>query len=136
MAEKPRHLLSSVPPSKVKAVLDDLNRLSLKHGLLGTTSTSCMVTHIFTEQDFDNTLTGALVRENSIQGAAARTEALGPRNIELAEIYRRRLKAVRAAGSQISESDLKAQIGKNVRGLERSAAIAAVNDGLQRLNQK
>jgi len=95
-----------------------------------------MVTHIFTEQDFDNTLTGALVRENSIQGAAARTEALGPRNIELAEIYRRRLKAVRAAGSQISESDLKAQIGKNVRGLERSAAIAAVNDGLQRLNQK
>jgi len=139
MAEKPRHLLWSVPPSKEKAVLDDLNRLSLKHGLLGTTSISCTVTHVFTKQDFDNTRTGALVRAAAKDGAAAsvapRKEKFRERDIEMALKFNDRKKRARTHGSNISDSDLKAQIGATYE-LSRSASIEAIDNGLRHLGQK
>lgn len=136
MAEKPRHMLWSVPdPAARDAYIRDLNRVNRKHGLLGTSSLTSNTFQAWSPAVLDDTLTGALVRANAKEGAIARTEALGPRNVDLAKTYSKRLKAARAAGNPIGESELKAQIGSS-EGLGRSAAIEAVNDGLRRLNQK
>jgi len=135
MVDKPRHLLWSLPPGAHDAYLRDLNRVNRKHGLLGTSSLTSNTFQEWSRCELDQLRTGALVRANAIEGAIARTEALSPRNVDLAKTYLKRLKAARAAGNPMSESEIKAQIG-SIAGLGRSAAIAAINDGLRRLNQK
>jgi hypothetical protein len=139
----PRHLFSNLSPAKQEAALEDLNRWARKHRIGNTASISIHTSsndfHVFVQSDLDCMRSGALCSKAGIEGAAAsmapRRAAYDVRNVEMAETFLKRQKAVRKAGSSISDSDLKELIGK-AKNLGRSAAIEAIDAGLRLLGRK
>jgi hypothetical protein len=141
MTEKQRNpLWSLTTPGAVKAYIKDLNRVNRKHGLLGTTSLTCDIFQEWSVAEFKHQEIGAHTLEALRRAAAAShpvRKAKGQeRDNGLAETFLRRRDAARANGSEISDSELKAQIGASVEGLGRTAAIDAIDRGLKLLGQK
>jgi hypothetical protein len=139
MGAKYRNILEPLTPTARKHFLEELNnRLPKKYGLLNTTSIQVIGPtsyHKFTEEDFKNMFAGAESREGARIGAAnslaPRKEAIAERNIELAKAF-----LALSDVTDLSPTNLKAHIGLTKERLERTAAIAAVTDGLRLLRKK
>jgi len=143
MTEKPLNLLWSLAPESQERFLKDLNRLGREYNLLGSTFGQLIGSgelHKFTALDFEHARIGAAAKEGAKAGAAAsvapRKNKLRKRNIEMALKFVERRRLAIAAGSNISESDLKQQIGRAMAELGRSASIEAIDDGLKHLGLK
>jgi hypothetical protein len=143
MTEKPLNLLRSLTPESQERFLKDLNRLGQKYNIISSSFGHFVRSgglHEFTALDFEHARIGAAARGAAKAGGAARAahrkEYFRERNIKMARMFRKRRDAARAAGSNISDSDIKYQIGQAVAGLGRSASIKAIDDGLTHLGLK
>jgi hypothetical protein len=136
----PRNLLDGIPPEKRKALLEKLNRAFKDAGAVSSTHVGDNPPpHVVTPESFKNERAGALSRDGASRGAAEslapRMDAICERNKRLAQIFLQREKQAKAAGSDISRTQLMINIGAEVEKLGRSAAIEAINHGLQLLSK-
>ena len=126
----PRMLLEGRSPEEQKAILEDMNRVMIRHGITQSTAIDTNKLHVVTVADFENAQVGAKSIAGAKKGGHAKAGSSPKleRDIQLAGEFQRR-KQVLYSGSRISATKLMERIG-SAEGLKRSAAIAAIKRGL------
>jgi hypothetical protein len=134
--DSPRMLLEGRSPEEEKAILEDINRVMIRHGITHSTAIDTNQLHVFTVVDFKNAQVGAKSIAGAKKGghAKAGSHPKLEREIELAREFQRRKPAILDSGSNVSDTALMERIGSG-HGLKRSAAIAAIKRGLAALRK-
>jgi hypothetical protein len=129
--DTPRMLLDGRSPEEQKAILEDMNRVALRHKITHSTAIGTDELHVVTLEDFKNAQVGAKSRASAKEGGHAKAGSSPKleRDIELARTFQRRK---RLSSGIISDTQRMMQIG-SAQGLKRSAAIAAIKRGLAAL---
>jgi hypothetical protein len=132
--DSPRMLLDGRSPKEEKAILQDFNRLAIRHRITHTTAIGTNEPHVFTVVDFKNAQIGAKSIAGAKKGghAKAGSHPKLEREIELARQFQQRKQMILHSGSDISDTALMERIG-SAHGLKRTAAIAAIKRGLAAL---
>jgi hypothetical protein len=116
--DTPRMLLDGRSPEEQKAILEDMNRVALRHKITHSTAIGTDELHVVTLEDFKNAQVGAKSRAGATEGGNAQ----------------RRKERILDSASNVSDTMLMERIGGG-HGLKRSAAIAAIKRGLAALRK-
>jgi len=132
--DSPRNLLEGRSPEEKKAILEDMNRVMIRHRITHSTAIDTNELHVVADADFKNAQVGAKSIAGAKKGghAKAGSHPKLEREIELARVFLRRKQALHSGSSNLSDTALMERIGSGY-GLKRSAAIAAIKRGLAAL---
>jgi hypothetical protein len=128
--DSPRMLLDGRSLEEQKEILEDMNRVAIRHKITHSTAIGSNEKHVFTVVDFKNAQVGAKSLAGAKEGGKAKAGSHPKleRDIELA----RKFQQQKRAGIRFSDTHLMERIGRS-EGLKRSAAIAAIKRGLAAL---
>jgi hypothetical protein len=134
--DSPRMLLDGRSPEERNAILEDLNRVMIRHKITHSTAIGTNDPHVFTVVDFKNAQVGAKSIAGAKKGghAKAGSHPKLERDIELARDFQQRKRSASHSGGKVSDTELMERVGR-CHQLKRTAVIAAIKRGLAALRK-